>query len=192
MDLTPEDIATINLGAKMNTGKVFRIPLLHQVLAVVPKHCVLQAEIKGYTKDYADMFDKAVKDAGLSETNIMVSSFHYDDLKDFKKRRPKYRTLWLTTIPKGKQFSDVVQEQVEKCKAANFDILCPGGIFADRIKAEEADAVRAASLDFRLWGVNSEEELRHAKGLKATGFTCNYWREAFDWAKKIGGITLLK
>ena len=102
-----------------------------------------------------------------------------------------YRTLWLTTIPKGKQFSDVVQEQIEKCKAANFDILCPGGIFADRIKAEEADAVRAASLDFRLWGVNSEEELRHAKRLKATGFTCNYWREAFDWAKEIGGITLL-
>ena len=190
--LTPEDIATINLGANLKTDKVFRIPLLHQVLAVVPKHGVLQAEIKGYTKDYAVLFDKAVKEAGLSETNIMVSSFHYDALKDFKKRCPKYRTLWLTTIPKGKQFADVMQEQIAKCKAANFDIFCAGGIFAERIKTEEADAVRAAGFDFRLWGVNSEQQLREAKRLKATGFTCNYWQEAFDWAEKIGGITLLK
>ena len=193
VDLTPEDVATINLGAKLKTDKVFRIPLLHQVLAVVPKHCVLQAEIKGYSPNYPDVFDKAVKDAGLSETNIMVSSFHYDELKDFKKRYPKYRTLWLTKIPRDKQFADVAQEMIAKCKEAKFDILCPGCTFTyGKMTAEDADAVRAAGLDFRLFGVNSEKDLRQAKMLKATAFTCNYWQEAFDWAKEIGGITLLK
>ena len=31
-----------------------------------------------------------------------------------------------------------------------------------------------------------------AKALGAVGFTCNHWLKAFDWAKEIGGITLVK
>ena len=48
-DLAPEDVASLNLGEKGNLPKVYRIPLLDQVLAVVPKHGVLQSEIKGYS-----------------------------------------------------------------------------------------------------------------------------------------------
>ena len=192
VDLTSEEVATLNLGEKGNLPRAYRIPLLEQVLAVVPKHGVLQSEIKGYSPQYADIFDAAVKAAGLSETNIVVSSFHYDALKDFKARFPKYRTVWLTTVPKGKRFADVVQEQIAKCKEANFEVLCLGCMFADRITTEEADAVRAEGLDFRLWGVNSFSDLCKAKRLRATGFTCNYWREAFGWAEKAGGVTLLR
>ena len=54
------------------------------------------------------------------------------------------------------------------------------------------DAVRAAGLEFRMFGVNSLDDLRQAKALGAVGFTCNYWRKAFDWAEEIGGVTLLK
>ena len=46
VDLTPEDVAALNLGKA--DAKKYRIPLLDQVLAVVPKNGVLQAEIKGY------------------------------------------------------------------------------------------------------------------------------------------------
>ncbi len=75
VDLTPEDVATLNLAGgaspgavkpENRSGKVYRIPLLDQVLAVVPKHGVLQAEIKGYSPQYADIFDGAVKKAGRS------------------------------------------------------------------------------------------------------------------------------
>ena len=65
--------------------------------------------------------------------------------------------------------------------------------FALNVEAIAAlEAVRAAGLEFRLYGVNSLEALRRAKELGAVGFTCNFWREAFDWAEKIGGIALLK
>ena len=56
----------------------------------------------------------------------------------------------------------------------------------------DADAVRAAGLEFRLWGVNSLKDIEQAKYLGATGFTCNYWHKAFELAKAVGGITLLK
>ena len=191
VDLTPEDVATLNLGSKGKLPKTYRIPLLDQVLAVVPKHGVLQAEIKGYSPQYADIFEAAVKAAGLTTTNIVVSSFHYDALKDFKARYPKYRTVWLTGLKKDKPFA--VQEYIAKCKAANIEVFCPGcGSTVGVMTRADADAVRAAGLEFRMFGVNSLKDLRQAKELGAVGFTCNFWRQAFDWAQEIGGITLLK
>ena len=56
----------------------------------------------------------------------------------------------------------------------------------------DADAVRAAGLELRLWGVNSQKDLEQAKSLGVAGFTCNHWRKAFEWAKAIGGVALLK
>jgi glycerophosphoryl diester phosphodiesterase len=191
VDLTPEDVATLNLGSKDKLPQTYRIPLLDQVLAVVPKHGVLQAEIKGYSPQYADIFEAAVKAAGLTSTNIVVSSFHYDALKDFKARYPKYRTVWLTGLKKDKPFA--VQEYIAKCKAANIEVFCPGcGSTMGVMTRADADAVRAAGLEFRMFGVNSLKDLRQAKELGAVGFTCNFWRQAFDWAQEIGGITLLK
>ena len=191
-DLTPEDIATINLGEKAGLAKTYRIPLLDQVLAVVPKTCVLQSEIKGYSPQYADIFDAAVKAAGLSETNIVVSSFNYDALKDMKARYPKYRTTWLCKEHYNEKFD--VQKAIAKCKAAKIDAFCP---FVIRFGSSDgacaaADAVRAAGIEFRVFGLNSKESLVHAKKLKAAGFTTNHWRKSFEWAAEIGGITLLK
>ncbi len=190
-DLTPEDVATLNLGKKDNLPKVYRIPLLDQVLAVVPKHGVVQAEIKGYSPQYADIFDKAVRAHGLTEKNVVVSSFQYDALKDFKARYPKYRTVWLVGLKKDRPFN--VQDYVAKCKAANIEVFCPGcGSTKGVMTPADADAVRAAGLEFRMFGVNSLKDLQQAKALGAVGFTCNHWLKAFDWAKEVGGVTLLK
>ena len=193
-DLTPEDLATLNLGTRDNLPKVYRIPLLDQVLDVVPKHGVVQAEIKGYSPQYADIFDKAVKAHGLTEKNIVVSSFHYEALKDFKARYPKYRTVWLTSVSTKKSKKPfVVQDYIAKCKEANIEVFCPGcGSTKGVMTPADADAVRAAGLEFRMFGVNSLDDLKQAKALGAVGFTCNYWLKAFDWAKEVGGVTLIK
>ena len=191
-DLTAEDLATLNLGAKRNLANVYRIPLLDQVLALVPKHGVLQAEIKGYSPQYADVFDRAVKAHGLTEKNIVVSSFQYKALKDFKARYPKYRAVWLTGLGKKGKVPFLVQGYIAKCKAANIEVFCPG---CDSTKGvmtpADADAVRAAGLEFRVFGVNSLADMKQAKALGAAGFTCNHWFKAYEWAREVGGVALL-
>ena len=76
-DLTPDEVATLRLdparfaasygAASSPTSSAnaadFRIPLLDEVLATVPPHGTLQAEIKGYSPEYADLFDAAVREA---------------------------------------------------------------------------------------------------------------------------------
>ena len=191
VDLMPEDIETLNLGKRDGLKKSYRIPLLDQVLAVVPSNGVLQAEIKGYSPQYADIFDKAVKLAGLTEKNIVVSSFQYDALKDFRARYPKYRTVWLVELPEKDKFD--VGRYIAKCKKAGFDVFCPGCNSAQCAMTQaDVETVKAAGLEVRMWGVNSQADMACAKALGATGFTSNYWHKAFDWANAIGGIDLRK
>ncbi len=203
-DLTPDEVATLRLdparfaasygAASSPTSSAnaadFRIPLLDEVLATVPPHGTLQAEIKGYSPEYADLFDAAVRGAGLTEANIVVSSFQFDALADFHARKPSYRTLWLLALPKNDDVD--VAEMIAQCHDAGFDAFCPGLSAGSRpLTPAEADAVRAAGLSFRVWGVNTPEALRTARDLRAEAFTCNFWRDAFDWADSIGGIQLL-
>ena len=168
----------------------FRIPFLDEVLATVPPHGTLQAEIKGYSPRYADLFDAAVRAAGLTEDNVVVSSFQRDALADFHARKPSYRTLLLVGVPKDRE-TDVFAA-IAAAKAAGFDFFCPGLTPGDRpLTPDERAAVRDAGLGFRVYGVNSPEALAEAARLGAAAFTCNYWRQAFDWARALGGIELL-
>ncbi len=193
-DLTPADVASLDLGAGAGLSRPYRIPTLERILAVVPKSCVVQTEIKGYSAAFADMFDKAVKEAGLLETNVVVSSFRYDALKDFKGRYPAYRAIWLVGLTKpvaGKPFE--VQQYVAQCKAAKVDVFCPGCAGTKGgMKPSDVAALRAAGIEFRVNRVDSPDDLRQAKALGAAGFTTSDWKGAFAWAAEIGGVVLLK
>ena len=184
-DLTPEDIKTIDLGEKSGLSRVYRIPLIDEVMAVIPKDRILQAEIKSYSKEYPDLFDAAVKKAGLSESNIVVSAFSYDALKDLKARYPKYRTIYLVKLPKDKAFS--AEYWIDMCKKAKIDVFCPQSISTvDVMTRADADAIRAAGIDFRVYGVKTRDNFRQAAKLGASGFTCDFWDVVFKWAKELG------
>ena len=47
-------------------------------------------------------------------------------------------------------------------------------------------------MGFRVYGVNNPDDLRRARDAGAEAFTCNFWHQAFDWAKDVGGIELLR
>lgn len=188
-DLTPEDRATINLGEKAKLPRAYRIPTLDEVLAVVPKDRVLQSEIKLYGPGYADKFDAAVKRAGLTEKNITVSSFDLAALKDFHAKYPKYETIYLLNM--RPQFDASLM--ISRCRSAGVDVMCPScaGCRNCGFTPGEAEKVRQAGIEFRVFGVNDPECLRYAMALGATGFTCNTFKKAYEWAKDIPGLTLL-
>lgn len=188
--ITPEDRARINLGEKMGLPRPYRIPLLEEVLRVVPKDRIIQAEIKGYGPNYADKFDAAVKAVGLSETNVVVSSFNLDNLADFKIRYPAYKTLWLGCDIKEPGYD--LSNAVARAKTAGVSVFCPGCVVAQKAGLTRADAdfVRKEGLEFRLYGVNSRDELKYAADLGAAGFTCDRFKEAYRWADELGGISL--
>ncbi len=190
-NLSEADVAAIDIGKLAKTAQPVRMPYVEDVLATVPKDCIAQCEIKLYGDAYADKFDAARRAAGLSETNILVTSFQLRALKDFKRRYPKYQTGWLGAGVSPKDGVDVAKI-LEKARDAKVDIVCPGASTAMKVglMPAHADAIRAAGFDFRLYGVNSEKQLAYAYAVKATAFTCDHWKRSFEWAKTLPGLRL--
>lgn len=187
-DLTTEDLNTINIGKNSKDGKVYRIPLLEDILKLVPKNAILQAEIKGYSPQYAELFVKAMNDANLKPSNFVVSSFQYDALEDFKKKCPEFQTMWL--VPSSK-FKDV-NELIEKAKKINVKYIALGAGGIHKIDVSYAQKIRDAGFELRLWGVQNLETLKHAVRVGATGFTTNHYKKMLDeYSKEIKGAKLL-
>lgn len=162
----------------------YRVPTLEEILAIVPEDGVLQSEIKTYAPSYPDRFERAVIGSGLTEKNIRVSSFDYTALADFKRRLPKYYAIWLIDLAKEK---GSVEEIIDKAKRANVQAVCPwSDATIGRWSAKDADMIRAAGLDVRVYGANSPRSLQQCAQLGALGFTCNFPHEAFRWAREKG------
>ena len=188
--LTEEDVARIDIGKKLKTEKPVRMPYLDDIFATMPKDAIAQCELCGYTDTFADTFDAMRIKAGLSVTNFVISGGR-GPLLDFKRRYPGYRTLWLNST-----FLDIVKDEkaftawLEKTRAEGFSIICPRGLKAMQtgFSPADADKVRAAGLEFRIWGVNTPELLAYARDLKVPAATCARWRQVFEWAKTIPGM----
>jgi glycerophosphoryl diester phosphodiesterase len=166
----------------------FHVPTLEEVLAVVPKDRHIQCEIKTYGAEYAAKFDAAVKAAGLTPDNIIVSCFNPTSLKDFKRRMPQYRTLWLISPKRldneGKGIE--VGRLIATAKDIGAFAMCPGakGAYKAKWSRADADRIRAAGFSFRFFGVNTPQMLAYAAELGVEAFTCNYYEDAFLWARK--------
>ena len=187
-DLTPEDLKTINIGKNSKDGKVYRIPLLEDILKLVPKNAILQAEIKGYSPQYADLFVKAMKDANLKSTNFVISSFQYDAIADFKKKYPEFETMWLVASSKFKNPGDLIAE----AKKINVKYIALGASGLHKIDFSYAQKIRDAGFDVRVWGVQNLELLKHAIRIGATGFTTNHYKKMLnEYSKQVEGVKLL-
>ena len=190
--LTAEEVATIDIGRLAKTSAPVHMPYLEDVLATVPRDCVAQCEIKLYGEGFADKFDAAVRAAGLSEMNILVTSFDDNAVADFKRRYPGYDTLWLGAWLESAEGVANLEKAIARAKEIGVKYVCPGAAGAQKavFTREMADVVRAAGLDVRLYGVNSPELLQYAADIGATGFTSDHWLAAFEWAKDVSNLEL--
>ena len=190
--LTAEDVAAIDIGKLAKTPAPVHMPYLEDVLATVPRDGIAQCEIKLYGAGFADKFDTAVREAGLSEMNILVTSFDDNALADFKLRHPGYDTLWLGAWLESAEGVANLGKAIARAREIGVKYVCPGasGALKAGFTREMADALRASGLDVRLYGVNSPELLQYAADIGATGFTTDHWLDAFEWAKGVRNIVL--
>ena len=191
---TEADVARIDIGKFVKSEKPVHMPYLEELFATMPKDAVAQCELCGYSETFADTFDALRAKAGLSETNIVISGAGLNNLADFHRRYPKYRTLWLTSRFLGaKDRSAAIDKTIAQAKEKGIDIVCPRALTAKKVGFSPADAerFRAAGLEFRVWGVNDAELFAYAYSLRVPVFTCARWSESFKWAKDIPGVEVV-
>jgi len=184
-EISPDDLSIIDLASGKWKGKYdfTPIPTLTEILAIVPKDRGLQTEIKGYAPYYPEAFDKAVKDAGLKESQILVSSFSAKALKDFKAQKPLYETMLLC-----KANGEPAAKIILTAKDCGVKYVALGDYM--KISRAYADDIRAAGFEFRVYGVNTLEQLKKAAELGATGFTCDGADKMKKDASALNGLVL--
>jgi glycerophosphoryl diester phosphodiesterase len=194
-ELTQADIARIDIGKRQKSKVPIRIPYLEDVLATMPKDAIAQCEVQGWrNKGFFDAFEKIRINAGLSETNFVISSGSNEALRMFRRRNPKYRTLWLCTkFLNSPNLDAAIDKIIKDAKRFDISIVCPRAFTAKKVgfTLEQADRFRAAGIEFRIWGVNTAELFAYAKYLKVPVFTCAEWKASFEWAKNHPDVEIL-
>jgi glycerophosphoryl diester phosphodiesterase len=153
-------------------GKGFseKIPLLSEVLALIPEGKRLFIEIKCGPEALPEL-GRVLRRAGKQPEQTVLIGFGYDTVKQAKAAFPRLQVLWLAGADsKTKQYPPV-DELIRKAKAANLD-----GLDLERgfpIDSAFVQQVHGAGLKLYTWTVDDPELARKEAAAGVEGITTN-------------------
>jgi len=170
--LTREEIAASKLRTPEKFDKKYadcKIPTIDQIFAIIPKDKYFELEIKHYGKDFADKVEDARKKAGLKYSNMIVTSFSPNDIKDFKKKYPEYETLYILSI--NSKNPQRAEDVIKIAKDAGASQVAIGNYRA--INREYVKKIQDSGLKVGVWQVENLDDLAYAIDLGANRICSN-------------------
>ncbi len=128
-DLTIEDLKNSKLVHPEKYDAKYanvKIPTLDDILKVIPKDKRFELEIKKYGADFARKVVEAVERAGLTEKNVLVTSFDYRVIKDFKSKYPQFNTLYICSMNTKSGKLRTAEDIIEKAREAGASEVALG------------------------------------------------------------------
>ena len=183
-DLTLEDLKNSKLACPEKFDPKYanvKIPTFDEILKVIPKDKRFELEIKKYGKDFARKAVEAIKRAGLTEKNVLVTCFDPTVIKDFKSKYPQFKTMYICYIKKTKgKLSKTAEEIIVTAKDAGASEVAIGGY--RNINREFIKKIQDAGFQVGVWQVENLDDLDFAYQLGANRVCSNYayqLREAY-------------
>ena len=175
-DLTLEDLKNSKLVCPEKFDKKYanvKIPTFDEVLKVIPKDKRFELEIKTYGDAFADKAVEAIKRAGLTEKNVLVTCFSPEIIKDFKKKYPQFKTMFICNLHKktGK-LNKTADEIIRMAKFAGASEVAIGGY--RNIDRQYVKKIQDAGLLVGVWQVENLNDLDFAYQLGANRVCSNY------------------
>ena len=185
--LTIDEVKTLNLakGEKWK-GKfdVVKVPTLQEIMATIPSDGTLVLEVKHYSDTFAKKVDDARKSIGLRKDQVIIIAFDANVIKSFNSKIKGYKTLWLYALEmQNGKLNYTPEEAIAVCKeigASGVDV----GV-TSLLGQHYINEVRKAGLDFYVWTINTDHELRRMKRLNVDGITTDTATIAMALMKKI-------
>lgn len=175
-DLTLEDLKNSKLVCPQNFDKKYanvKIPTFDEILKVIPKDKRFELEIKVYGDAFADKAVEAIKRAGLTEKNVLVTCFNPEVIKDFKKKYPNFKTMYICWITKKNgNLSKTAENIIEIAKDAGASEVAIGGY--RNIDRQYVKKIQDAGLLVGVWQVENLNDLDFAYQLGANRVCSNY------------------
>lgn len=168
-----EDLRKLNAahwGRWQSEGKSEPVPLLAELLAVVPSGKKIFVEIKSGTNILGEL-GKILAASNLERSQIVLIGFNYETMKQAKQRLPAYQSLWIVSSDKQSKQFPALEELIEKTRAANLDGLdLDKGFPIDKAFVQK---VHAAGLKLYTWTVDDPKIARKQAVAGVDGITTN-------------------
>jgi glycerophosphoryl diester phosphodiesterase len=145
-----------------------RIPLLEEVLAIVPEGKQAFLELKTGAEIVSPLAD-VLAGASLAASQIVLMSFDAAVVRACKQRMPQYKCLWLTDYKQQHgQWTPTVDEVIATVRQSQADGLGSENR-PEYVSDEFVQRLRAAGIDeIHIWTV---DELPHATHYRRLGVT---------------------
>ena len=142
-----------------------RIPLLQEVLKQVDHRVPLNIELKG--KETADAVEQITRvyaeKYGWSPDQFLISSFHWDELRAYRKLNPKARIAVLTE-------GDPL-EALQVAEELGAEAINP---HHTQLQAENMARIHEAGFKVYTWTVNDPEEFSRLRSIGVDGVFSDY------------------
>ncbi len=156
-----------------------RIPLLSEVMAVVPPGKKLFIELKAGQEILMPLLD--VIDASMIEPKqIVLIAFDRDTVEAIKKMRPGLKVYWLIDVRSNwlgrskLKLADVLDTLVE-IKANGLGLRCHSGIHREMVKA-----ILEADMDLNIWTVDNPVDARRYASFGVSSISTNRPKAMLD------------
>lgn len=171
-DLTLEEVRALDAGSwKGEQWKGEKIPMLEEVLAIIPDGKRLFIEIKCGPEVLPELA-RVLKASGKKDAQLVIIGFSYETMKLAAERFPNLTTLWIVGPKKeGQGMNPTAEELVAKAKAAKLSGLDLGSGFA--IDGAFVARVKQAGLQLHVWTVDDAKVAQKLAALGVDGITTN-------------------
>ncbi|MFA7141906.1 MAG: glycerophosphodiester phosphodiesterase family protein [Candidatus Paceibacterota bacterium] len=155
----------------LDAGRGEKIPTLNEVLDLINNSAIVNIELKGKGTTFpVSKMIKTYIGKGWKKENFLVSSFDFQELKNFFKLCPQIKLgVLIEKIEKEVDYISLAKE------VNAFSINPP---FAG-ITKEFVDQMHKVNLKVFVWTVNTKESAQKLKKLGADGFVTDYPNKAF-------------
>jgi len=162
VDLKVEQTAASELR-KLDVGRLKdtkytgeKIPFLEEIIATIPDGKTLYVEVKSDGRILPQLV-KTIK-AGGKENQIILISFNFEVVRDFKSLMPDVPTYWLVGARKDKETQEILPYEetlIGTAKTAGLEGLA---VQYSPLTGDYVKAVKAAGLDIYPWTINDPNE----------------------------------
>ncbi|MCL6267600.1 glycerophosphodiester phosphodiesterase [Flagellimonas myxillae] len=142
-----------------------RIPMLQDVLKLINNQVALNIELKGSnTADRVNFITNYyIKERGWAAENIIISSFKWDELRDYRDLNPEANIAILT--------EEDPLDALEVAKELNAMAINP---HFKKLTAENTSKMQDEGLKVYTWTVNEPQDIEAMKEFGVDGIITNY------------------
>ena len=156
---------TLSELRRLNAGSGEKIPLLSEILKIIPQNILLNIELKGKNtaKPVCDMINDFIARNKIDKTQIIVSSFNHSELKQFYKINKD--------IKLGVIISGLPTNTINFAKMLNAYTINPSFDFVTKSFVKRA---HKNNLKVCVWTVNDLKPLEYMKKIDVDCVFSNY------------------